>query len=76
MNLAEALASAGVPDEEFAEGEVPTRAFVIVVRDHPEWEAPKPMFAHSKDMGFEEIIGLLTSVLDFMRAENVRAWRD
>jgi hypothetical protein len=75
VNLAEALESVNVEQITFDDGEVPTRAFVIVVRENAEWVAPKPMFASSKGMGFEEIIGLLTSVLDYMRDENVRAWR-
>lgn len=75
MNLAEILESANVEEVTLDEGEIPTRAIVIVVRDHPDWVAPKPMIGTTKGMGFEELIGLLVSVTDYYRAENVKAWR-
>lgn len=76
--LADVLANVDMPeiDTEDIEGAVVIDAFVIFRYQTPENESPRMMYVGAKGMCEELRIGMVTSVLDRMRATCTQNWVD
>lgn len=76
--IVELLKGLDIPDvdDEDIEGASIVDAFVIFRYQAPDWESPRMMFIGSKGQCEELRIGMVTSVLDRMRATCTQNWVD